>query len=77
MLHGRRGTGAGLSSIGGAEMTDSQTNLCAFVAVLAAIVILSLWGKADAAILTGLVGVVGSFRPRVMPPTDTHNGDTP
>jgi hypothetical protein len=53
-------------------MTDSQTNLAAFIAVLVAIVILSLWGKADAAILTGLVGVVGSFRPRMTPPDERH-----
>lgn len=59
-------------------MTDSQTNLAAFVAVLAAIVILSLWGKADAAILTGLVGVVGSFRPRQSPPVEPYKAtDSP
>jgi hypothetical protein len=39
-------------------------NLIAFVAVLASIVVLSLAGKAtDLAIMTGLVGVLGSFKP--------------
>jgi len=38
-------------------------NLVAFVSVLVAIVLLALWGKSDMAILTGLVGVLGSFRP--------------
>jgi hypothetical protein len=33
------------------------------LAVLLCIVVLSLWGKADLAIVTGLVGVLGSFRP--------------
>lgn len=39
-------------------------NLIAFLAVLAAIVALALAGKAtDLAIMTGLVGVLGSFKP--------------
>lgn len=38
-------------------------NLIAFIAVLTSIVVLALAGKNDAAILTGLVGVLGSFRP--------------
>lgn len=39
-------------------------NLVAFIAVLGAIVTLALAGKAtDLAIMTGLVGVLGSFRP--------------
>lgn len=39
-------------------------NLVAFLCVLAAIVTLALAGKAtDLAIMTGLVGVLGSFRP--------------
>lgn len=38
-------------------------NLVAFLAVLLAICVLALAGKNDAAILTGLVGVLGSFRP--------------
>jgi hypothetical protein len=39
-------------------------NLVAFLAVLTAIVLLSLAGKAtDLAIMTGLVGILGSFKP--------------
>jgi len=39
-------------------------NLVAFLAVLGAIVTLCLAGKAtDLAVITGLVGVLGSFRP--------------
>jgi hypothetical protein len=39
-------------------------NLIAFLGVLSAIVTLSLAGKAtDLAIMTGLVGVLGSFKP--------------
>lgn len=39
-------------------------NLVAFLAVLAAILLITLLGKdVDIAILTGLVGVLGSFRP--------------
>ncbi len=47
-------------------------NLVAFLAVLVAIVILALAGKAtDLAIMTGLVGVLGSFKPwGSTPPTD-------
>lgn len=42
-------------------------NLVAFIAVLLSIVVLALAGKNDAAILTGLVGVLGSFRPWTQP----------
>jgi hypothetical protein len=42
-------------------------NLAAFLAVLLSIVVLALAGKNDAAILTGLVGVLGSFRPWTQP----------
>lgn len=39
-------------------------NLIAFLAVLTAIVVLALAGKAtDLAIMTGLVGILGSFKP--------------
>lgn len=39
-------------------------NLVAFLAVLGSIVVLSLAGKAtDLAIMTGLVGILGSFKP--------------
>lgn len=39
-------------------------NLIGFIAVLTAIVLLSLAGKAtDLAIMTGLVGVLGTFKP--------------
>lgn len=39
-------------------------NLVAFLAVLVAIVLLSLAGKStDLAIMTGLVGILGSFKP--------------
>lgn len=38
-------------------------NLIAFLSVLVTIAALALAGKNDAAILTGLVGVLGSFRP--------------
>lgn len=51
-------------------------NLIAFIAVLGAIVILALAGKAtDLAIMTGLVGVLGSFKPwGSMPPSDGPKG---
>ena len=38
-------------------------SLVAFLAVLLTIAVLALAGRNDAAILTGLVGVLGSFRP--------------
>lgn len=38
-------------------------NLIAFLAVLTAIVVLAKAGSPDLAIVTGLVGVLGSFRP--------------
>lgn len=38
-------------------------NLVAFLAVLVAIVVLAQSGSPDLAIVTGLVGVLGSFRP--------------
>ena len=39
-------------------------NLIGFIAVLVAIVLLALAGKAtDLAIMTGLVGVLGTFKP--------------
>ena len=46
-------------------------NLVAFLAVLVAIVVLALAGKAtDLAIMTGLVGVLGSFKPWGSAPID-------
>lgn len=45
-------------------MNPALINLIAFLAVLVAIVMLSLAGKAtDLSIMTGLVGVLGSFKP--------------
>ena len=45
-------------------MTDNHT-LVAFLATLAAVVALALFGdRTDLAIMTGLVGVLGTFRPR-------------
>lgn len=46
-------------------MTDTH-NLIAFLAVVAAIVALALIGGtgSDLAIMTGLIGVLGTFRPR-------------
>ncbi len=54
------------------HLTAHLHNLIAFLAVLAAIVTLALAGKAtDLAIMTGLVGVLGSFRPwGAQPPAD-------
>lgn len=50
-------------------------NLVAFIAVLGAIVALALAGKAtDLAIMTGLVGVLGSFKPWGSAPP--HEGPT-
>ena len=44
-------------------MTDGHT-LIAFLATLAAVVALALFGdRTDLAIMTGLVGVLGTFRP--------------
>jgi hypothetical protein len=49
---------------GGVTHTIHTHNLVAFLAVLTAIVLLALAGKAtDLAIMTGLVGVLGSFKP--------------
>ncbi len=39
-------------------------NLVAFLAVLVALIVLALAGKAtDLAIMTGLIGILGSFKP--------------
>jgi hypothetical protein len=38
-------------------------NLIAFLCVLGAIVALSLLGQRDLAVITGLVGILGSFKP--------------
>lgn len=43
--------------------SPAALNLIAFLALLLAITVLALAGRGDAAILTGLVGVLGSFRP--------------
>lgn len=52
-------------------------NLIAFLATLAAIVVLTLAGEKDAAILTGLVGVLGSFRPWTQPDHASGKRDDP
>jgi hypothetical protein len=52
-------------------------NLVAFLAVLLVIGALALWGKGDAAIMTGLVGVLGSFRPWTQPDHATGKPDDP
>ncbi len=51
-------------------------NLVAFLAVLVSIVVLALAGKAtDLAIMTGLVGILGSFRPwGAAPPAEGPTG---
>ncbi|WP_028970169.1 hypothetical protein [Sphingomonas sp. URHD0057] len=51
-------------------------NLVAFLAVLSSIVVLSLAGKStDLAIMTGLVGILGSFKPwGLAPPPDGPSG---
>jgi hypothetical protein len=49
-------------------------NLCAFITLLGAIVTLSLAGKAtDLAIMTGLIGVLGTFRPWTANPAPTDS----
>jgi hypothetical protein len=45
------------------QCSTAVLNLIAFLAVLLVIGALAMWGKGDAAIMTGLIGVVGSFRP--------------
>lgn len=55
-------------------MTERH-NLIAFLAIVTAIVILSAIGArtgkpTDLAIMTGLVGVLGTFRPRTNTPGD-------
>lgn len=46
-------------------------NLIGFISVIVAIVILAQGDKgADLAIMTGLVGVLGTFKPWSHPPTD-------
>ncbi len=57
-------------------MTDRE-NLIAFLAIIVALVILSALGAftgkpADLAIMTGLIGVLGTFRPK-NPPADKPN----
>ncbi len=60
-------------------MTDRHT-LTAFLAVIIAIVLLSAIGAftgkaADLAIMTGLIGVLGTFRPR-QPTANVEKADT-
>lgn len=47
-------------------------NLYAFLAVLVVILVLSLFGQKDLAVITGLVGILGSFKPWGSAPTDKH-----
>jgi len=59
-------------------MTERE-NLIAFLALIAAIVVLSGLGAftgkpADLAIMTGLIGVLGTFRPKT-PVASTNSGD--
>lgn len=58
-------------------MNPHWHNLIAFLAVLAAIVALSVWAEADLAIVTGLVGVLGSFRPWGMGQAASGKADDP
>lgn len=67
-------------------MNDAHHNLVAFLAVLAAIVILVLAGAflsakgqsiealGIGAAVTGLIGVLGTFRPRPLQPESQANG---
>lgn len=60
-------------------MTDRE-NLIAFLAIIAALVILSALGAftgkpADLAIMTGLIGVLGTFRPK-SPTANVEKADT-
>lgn len=60
-------------------MNDKE-NLIAFLAIIAALVILSGLGAftgkpADLAIMTGLIGVLGTFRPK-SPSSNVENADT-
>lgn len=59
-------------------MTDRE-NLIAFLAIIIALVVLSALGAftgkpADLAIMTGLIGVLGTFRPK-QPSGTTSTGD--
>jgi len=59
-------------------MTERE-NLIAFLSLIAAIVVLSALGAftgkpADLAIMTGLIGVLGTFRPK-NPVASTNSGD--
>lgn len=60
-------------------MTERE-NLIAFLAIIVALVILSGLGAftgkpADLAIMTGLIGVLGTFRPK-QPSSNVENADT-
>jgi len=60
-------------------MTDKHT-LIAFVSIILAIIILSAIGAftgkpADLAIMTGLIGVLGTFRPK-SPTANVEKADT-
>lgn len=59
---------------------NEKENLIAFLAIIAALVILSGLGAftgkpADLAIMTGLIGVLGTFRPKT-PTSNVENADT-
>lgn len=45
------------------ECSIGVLNLIAFLAVLLAIVVLAFAGKGSEAVMVGLIGVIGSFRP--------------
>lgn len=58
--------------------STAALNLIAFLATLLAITVLALAGRSDAAILTGLIGVLGSFRPWTQPDgANRSDGATP
>lgn len=59
---------------------NERENLTAFLALIVAIVVLSALGAftgkpADLAIMTGLIGVLGTFRPK-QPTSNVEKADT-
>lgn len=59
------------------ECSVGVLNLIAFLAVLIAIVVLAYAGKGSEAVMVGLIGVIGSFRPWNVNQSATGKKDDP
>lgn len=54
--------------------SEAVINMIAFLSLVLAVVILALMGNENESILTGLVGVLGTFKPRT-PTSSSENQD--